>query len=69
MRAQRTPAFVPATTLDADLKDLSLVMDHNMSVASFNAAPAFLPKQAPAKVSSWKVAFCWCSYVPKCAET
>ncbi|GAQ87857.1 photolyase/cryptochrome [Klebsormidium nitens] len=50
VRAQKTPAFVPATTMDADLKDLSLVMDHNMSVASFNAAPAFLPKQAPVKV-------------------
>jgi deoxyribodipyrimidine photolyase len=48
--AQGVPAFTPATTFDADLKDLSLVMDHNMSVASFNAAPAYLPKPAPAKV-------------------
>lgn len=52
MLAQGVPAFTPATTFDADLKDLSLVMDHNMSVASFNAAPAYLPKPAPAKVSS-----------------
>jgi hypothetical protein len=50
--AQGVPAFTPATTFDADLKDLSLVMDHNMSVASFNAAPAYLSKPAPAKVSS-----------------
>jgi hypothetical protein len=64
--AQGVPAFTPATTVDADLKDLSLVMDHNMSVASFNAAPAYLPKPAPAKVSSNSPAslmqndFGWC---------